>query len=145
MAAIPILRPWAERYVGLPWLPMGRDRHGVDCWGLVRLVLWEQRGIKLPMWDTVDPSDGGAIADTVAGSVATDTWHPVQVVVEFDFALMRAPVAINGRTFSALIHVGIVAPGQSILHVQEGDSAVLQPIAALHHRIAGFYRHKRLL
>lgn len=124
---------------------MGRDRHGVDCWGLARLVLWEQRGIKLPLWDTVDPGDGGTIADTVAGSVETDTWRPVCVVTEFDFALMRAPLTVAGRTFSAVIHIGIVAPGQMILHVQQGDSAVLQPIATLQHRIAGFYRHKRLL
>ncbi|HXT31383.1 MAG TPA: NlpC/P60 family protein [Vicinamibacterales bacterium] len=43
-------RPWTDAYVGLSWRERGRDRDGVDCWGLVRLALLEQRGIELPMY-----------------------------------------------------------------------------------------------
>ena len=36
-----------DDYVGLPWRIGGRDRRGLDCFGLVRLVLAEQAGIIL--------------------------------------------------------------------------------------------------
>ena len=37
-----------NQYVGLPYKPRGIDRNGLDCWGLVRLVLDEQFNIKIP-------------------------------------------------------------------------------------------------
>ena len=130
------MRPWPERYVGLPWKAMGRDRNGADCWGLVRLVLLEQRGIALPLWDTVDPFDRATVSDAVDGSLASGDWQPVEpaAIREFDFAVMRG----------VGVHIGIVAPRRFILHVQRDDCAVLQQVSALSHRIAGFHRHKGL-
>ena len=39
---------WARRYVGTPHRWHGRDRDGLDCYGLVMLVYEEQYGIRLP-------------------------------------------------------------------------------------------------
>lgn len=39
---------WAGRYIGLPFAEHGRDRSGIDCWGLVRLALLEQFSISVP-------------------------------------------------------------------------------------------------
>lgn len=130
------MRPWPERYVGLPWKTLGRDRSGVDCWGLVRLVLLEQRGIALPLWDTVDPFDRKRIVAAVGGSLAEGDWRQIapQDIRDFDFAVM----------LSTSVHIGIVAPGRFILHVQRDDCAVLQQVSTLSHRITGFHRHKGL-
>lgn len=39
---------WAGRYLGIPYTQKGRDRGGLDDWGLVRLVQAEQYGHSLP-------------------------------------------------------------------------------------------------
>src|SRR4051812_23945183 len=42
---------WAGRYIGLPFTGHGRTRAGLDCWGLVRLVMAEQFNIAVPSYD----------------------------------------------------------------------------------------------
>jgi cell wall-associated NlpC family hydrolase len=39
---------WAAQYVGLPFRDKGRARTGLDCYGLVVLVLREQFGVEVP-------------------------------------------------------------------------------------------------
>jgi cell wall-associated NlpC family hydrolase len=39
---------WVHEYQGIPFAPRGRDRGGIDCFGLLRLVYEEQLRILLP-------------------------------------------------------------------------------------------------
>lgn len=41
---------WAASYLSIPFAEHGRTRLGVDCYGLVRLIYQEQRGIELPSY-----------------------------------------------------------------------------------------------
>lgn len=58
---------WAGPYVGLPYADKGRDRAGVDCWGLVRLILAEVAGQRLPDYSEAytRPGDHASVADAV--------------------------------------------------------------------------------
>ena len=40
--------PWANDYIGIPYADHGRDRSGLNCWGLVHLIGRERLGMKLP-------------------------------------------------------------------------------------------------
>ena len=39
---------WSATYIGAPWSARGRDRDGLDCWGLVRLVYRDRLFRDLP-------------------------------------------------------------------------------------------------
>lgn len=125
-----------DRYVGIPYLDRGRSMAGCDCYGLVRLVLAELRGIDLPSFveNYVSATDRAALARLIAGEIAP--WQQVEFGQEqpFDGVLMRA-----GRCLS---HIGlVVAPGR-LLHVSEGEDSRIERyrVPPLSHRVVGFYR-----
>lgn len=41
-----------EQYIGIPYVPYGRDTKGCDCYGLVRYVLMQEKGVVLPEYDS---------------------------------------------------------------------------------------------
>ena len=58
---------WVNDWVGIPYLPGGRSRAGIDCYGIVAGVYLEVLGIALPDWVTdfeVDwDGDSGILRD----------------------------------------------------------------------------------
>lgn len=135
------LRPWCEKYVGLPFLDGGRDPHGVDCWGLVRLVLKEECDIDLPSYGEIAADNLSGIAGTVANACKEEPWinvHPASKRA-FDVVLMRRS--------RALVHLGILISESKLLHIEEKTAAVIVPLdhASVAPRIALFLRHRNNL
>lgn len=130
---------WAGHYIGLPFLAHGRDRLGVDCWGLVRLALAEQFGLALPSFATAykDTRDAASISAVIAQE--TLSWRAVEAGEEKlgDVIVLR----LRGQP----LHVGLVLGDRLMLHVERGiDSAIERyDRPQWHHRIFGFYRYKR--
>lgn len=126
-------------YVGLPFLAHGRDRAGLDCWGLVRLVLAEQRGFTLPSYAEgyATTTDRVEIPKLVAGEIANDwTEIPATDAQPFDVVLLR----VLGQP----LHVGLVVAPPQFLHVMTGLNACLDDWSRPHwnRRVLGFYRHR---
>lgn len=130
-----------DHFVGLPWLDKGRDRAGVDCWGLLCLVFRELRGIELPSYAEayVTSADRRALAVLIAGEL--DPWEEISAGVEqmFDGVLMR-----EGRFVQ---HVGIVVVPGMMLHVERGSASVIERYRSgmFAHRVVGFYRFKQAI
>lgn len=122
-------------YVGLPYSKGGRDRTGIDCWGLVRLVHAEQFGNALPSF--ADAYDLATERDRLADLIAQqkEAWQPVDSTEVGDVIVLR----IEG----AESHLGvIVAPGM-MLHAMAGSGSVIEPYASAKwlHRISGYFRY----
>lgn len=107
---------WADQYVGLPFLRGGRDRTGLDCYGLVRLVLAEQSGVLLDRFDDViDVGEAGRVRGYVQGFQSVD----VAEAKPLDMVIVNEPVLNAGRWVRAPIHIGVIAAPGLLLHINK--------------------------
>jgi len=128
-----------DPFVGIPYLDRGRTIEGCDCYGLLRLVMAELRGVELPSFSDlyVTAADIHAIACLVEGGL--DQWDRVAAGKEqaFDGVLMR-----RGRDIR---HIGVVIEPGRLLHVDRGQTSRIEryrPPAPLAARVVGFYRFR---
>lgn len=127
-----------DRFVGIPYLDKGRSIVGVDCWGLLRMVFRELRGIELPSYSEryVTGADRRAMARLIAGEL--DDWHEVPAGQEqsFDGVLMR-----EGKYPR---HIGVVTQPGMLLHVEQGETSRIERYRSgiLAGRIVGFFRYR---
>jgi cell wall-associated NlpC family hydrolase len=134
-----MIAPWAAQYVGLRFKANGRCREdgGIDCYGLVRLVLLEQYGIELPRYD---------------GSHTGPVWEPIVDAVDrglVDWEPLKPGEARIGdglvvRLRGLPLHVGVVvdmAP-LTMLHCYDGVDACCQRLDGplWKPRVIGAYR-----
>lgn len=128
---------WSNAYIGLPWRERGRDRDGLDCWGLARLVLAEQCGMVLPSY----AGDYASIEERedLAALIADQSHRLVDPVDRadvrpFDLVLMRYGVAA--------MHVGVVVEPGRLLHIRRGarSEAPRYDRPLWPHPIASFWR-----
>lgn len=130
------MRPWTDRYVGLPWALRGRGPDAFDCWGLVREVLAQERHVALPSYlEEYDPQDVAELA--ALAQREAPAWLEVAAAAarEFDVVLLR----VAGEPS----HVGVVAAGGRFLHVLPRAWAVLERLNSPKWapRVVSFHRH----
>ena len=127
---------WSERYIGIPYREMGRDKFGLDCWGLVYLVYKDELNIQLPDYvsDYSSPEELREIGSLIAQEKQSD-WHRIDAtdIRPFDVALFR-----RGR-FDA--HVGVMVDSTRMLHMARGQRAVIEVLdrTSWKPRLQGYY------
>lgn len=148
-----MMRPdmWARDWQGIPWAPLGRDRAGADCWGLVRLVLAAEAGIDVDDW-LVDPDRRGRVAATLRREAASTTWG--HVVWSRD--RNRPDQLRHARAYDVVLmteagghlpqHVGVVCGAGALLHSEEASGSVVAALDRLPilGRILSIHRHLSL-
>jgi len=124
-------------YIGIPFRSCGRDRFGLDCWGLLCLIYREKLGISLSSY--IDEYDDAHLYDKVSKAVTAHIpeWTPVIKGHEkpFDAIILK----LRGLP----IHIGmVVKPGQMI-HVLDKLNTCLERYNAplWSKRIRGIYRY----
>lgn len=127
---------FAEPYVGIPYLDKGRDRAGIDCWGIVRLVLGEVFHVDLPSYAETyrDGDDWQAIGDAVRAGLL-DGWERTEQPRGGDLLVL----SIAKRPW----HCALMLDSLHFLHANPGDSTVIERLDTPRwaRRIEGIYRH----
>jgi len=137
---------WAAEYIGLPYKDGGRDRAGIDCWGLLRLVRMERvrNAPVLPAYDGLgydsfreraavgheaEQGRRQKLAAFMAEHMRSDqAWrrldvdpHPSQAAT---WSLAEPGDGVLLRFMGHPIHVGVCVGAPWFLHIEEGiDSA----------------------
>lgn len=129
---------WAGHYIGLPFSDHGRTRKGVDCWGLVRLILSEQFSIALPslIHDYARTTDIKGISQLVTRELLK--WKQIGQ----DDARLGDIVIL--RLHGEPVHVGLVLGHGRMLHVERGINAAIDRYDGSRWQalIHGFYRYQ---
>ncbi len=129
---------WAGHYIGLPFQDHGRDRSGLDCWGLVRLALAEQAGLALPSY--IKAYQRSTQVEKISALIDRESkkWQAVPPGGEAcgDVIVLR----VRGKP----MHVGLVLGDQQMLHIECGINSVIERYTGPRwaERISGFYRYK---
>lgn len=125
-----------NKYVGIPYKFGGASREGADCWGLVRLVMKEVYGKKLPEFkrDGLTEKECGLLVDHARPLVSSGK---IASPEEGDLVVIK----IHG----APCHIGVVIGkegGRNLLHTLRGhDSAIDRYDGPVwRYRLDGFYR-----
>lgn len=137
------LPPWVNRYIGIPFLENGRSMKGIDCWGLVWLILKEEAGIEVPsfneMYSEGDTGRWKEVAKTV-GAIVNGRKKEFERVVLGQEKLFDGVVL---RLYNNPLHVGLVLePGLMIHSVSSEAASVIQRYDGLawKKRVLGIHR-----
>ncbi len=122
---------WVSEFVGIPFVDGGRslDDHGLDCYGLCRVVLDKFAGIKIePFSMTVSCCDKDRQFSEIVGLRDQGPWVVVARGSEVVFDV--AEIAIVYRSSIGFrvagLHMGIVVAKSWMLHTQEASGVICE-------------------
>lgn len=128
---------WVNKYVGIPYKDRGRDYEGVDCFGIVQLVLLEEFQ-KFPP-DYADYTDRATLenrAAYISNCLCDGKWIRVdgQVILPGDMLLFRI--------LNIPCHVGLVINDTHMLHCQKGTNSCIERYTTMSwgRRLVGAFR-----
>lgn len=115
-------------YVGIPYKVNGRDRNGLDCFGLDKL-LYAEDGILLP--------DLFAETETEKEKLRNELFKKVKYT-KIDKPVKPCIIEIEFR--GAPLHSGVYIGNGFFIHATEGRGVIIEPLRRYEKRIRGFYK-----
>lgn len=128
------MQTWWNDYIGINYKEKGRDKDGLDCWGLVRLIYKEQYQIDLPSFTENYESDEKQKMEQLL-AFGKEGWEKVDTPTIGDVVLLRI-LGLN-------VHVGVIVSPNQFIHVREATNTTIERFdtGIWKHRIEGFYRY----
>jgi|DEB0MinimDraft_6_1074348.scaffolds.fasta_scaffold16159_2 cell wall-associated NlpC family hydrolase len=122
-------------YIGIPFKELGRDRKGLDCYGLVRLFYAEQFDTTLPILldNYASTKDGKEVSQVVNDCIPE--WSDVKIGSYGDCCLFN----LKGLP----IHLGVYIGDGFFLHAIRGADSCIERLDSKlwEKRFKGFYRY----
>lgn len=110
---------WVNNYIGLPYKSYGKDKSGIDCYNLVRLVYKEQFNIDIPYYKDIgyeSRKDSKKIAEFMEKE--SKKWNKTDII--------RPGTVIMFRVMGYPTHVGVAVSDKYMLHIEEGINSVVE-------------------
>lgn len=120
-------------YLGLPFTDHGRG-DGYDCWGLVRFVFQQERGIALPDYgDRYVAARHAASVEVAIRDGLLEGWRQVDTPQAWALSIFK----IAGQPW----HVGLAISAQQFLHMPAKKWSCVERFSSPEwvNRIEGFY------
>lgn len=126
---------WAERYIGIPYIPMESD-----CWHVFAIIQREVFGRNVPEFYEVAYCDGTTSREEVGSFIAlhkVDQWTRIEKGQE---------QSGDGMLFTMLgvpMHIGVVCAPGLFIHCARGSNSCIERYnsGSWSRRIEGFYRY----
>ena len=118
----------------------GRDRNGLDCWGLGRLVYADNLGVGLPMFSgSYEVVNAGFEEQERLRDEVVDGWADVTKETHKPFDMIIFTLGGNP------LHCAVVTKPGEMLHITAGCNAVVESYAGRgwQRRLEGVYRYER--
>lgn len=134
-----------EGWMRIPFVSGGRDRKGLDCWGLIYYA-YKTRGIELPIYGDTSAYDLIRVHRLMDSSEELRIWHHIEGEVELpmDVVVMSGAMrTTDGALRNAPVHVGLVTKTGWLLHTEEQYGMLHVPLRGrkdITSRIKGIYR-----
>ncbi|MCQ2082740.1 MAG: NlpC/P60 family protein [Lachnospiraceae bacterium] len=127
---------WVNKYVGIPFVSLGRTMEGCDCYGLIRLILLNEYNYKLPLL-TAGYSDA---LETDKTSTLFQDNVPLIISQKIEAPEEKAVALIQTR--GLLSHVALYAGDDYIIHARHKTGVVCERLTSpwLSACIRGWYR-----
>lgn len=131
---------WANDYLGIPFKRGGRDRTGLDCFGIYRLAALEHFNVQLPTFlepftTKYEQTELRALIEHRMPDLGRTVARGAERCGDIIFLRPRG-----------VLHVGMVLGDGKMLTVEEKAGSVVDRYQTRYweHRIEGFYRFKQL-
>lgn len=125
---------WSNKYIGIPFLDKGRDTHGIDCWGLVRLVYKQEYNIDLPNFSTeYEADDTERMRDLIAQY--KEGWEQIEAPTEGCIVLFNI--------MGVESHIGVAISSTHFLHARDGRDSAIEALDSTgwKKRITGYFKY----
>ena len=128
-----------DNYIGIPYRKNGRDRSGLDCYGLGILLYKDAFGIELEEVSFLEKENISPGMIHKEFSKKSLLWNRVSDLKKFDL-LAYDTVHITDKKIVS--HVAFYVGNERIMHVNESiGSVVIQKMHSYGHELIGIYRH----
>lgn len=116
---------WTDDYINLKFKPDGRDRNGVDCYGLLYLVYKEQLNIELEKYEGIFIDESISCLKKVAKVMKEERekWVLVNSPKLYDMIMLR--------TGLYTWHVGLVLDKRYMLHIMRGIESCIEDYTSI--------------
>jgi cell wall-associated NlpC family hydrolase len=120
-----------DKWVGIPYKHLGRDKEGIDCWGLI-VEIYKEKGIDV--LDLDYEKDSRKRGDIFMLHYYQD-WQEVKEAKMYDVILLE------NRDRDIASHAGVYISGGKFIHASK-RGVIIDRLSRWQDKIIGIYRHK---